>query len=271
MRSKSFVCLAIATLFLALPAAGQLQENAAGPLTIPEDFMPPGNLYDNDVSDGITSLATQDSDGTFFARSADDFTIDNAAQGCESGMFEITEVRVQATQQNAAPQAWGFDFYDGDATSPLPTNAAVPIATLAETGQVNLGPFGATTSLFEVAFAGAGTILNGDTIYWVAPFGTDGAANAGGFNNFFASSLGAAGTVANSQIIAPDAGVPVWTAVDAVIGPPALAFSFAIDGFCLAPETPTIAIPTLNSWGLLLLIGLLAAVSMFFLARTRRV
>ncbi len=270
MRSKSFACLAIAALFMALPAAGQpVNHDNAGPLGIPDDFAPPGNLYDNDVSNGTTSLASQDSDGAFNIRSADDFTIDGA--GCDSGMFEITGIRAQITQNDAASQPIAFELYDGDATSPLPTNAAVPVAgPFAEVSRTNLGPFGALT-LYEIAFDTPGAILDGDTIYWTAAFGTDGAANAGGFNNFYAASNGAVGTTPNAQIFSPDFGIPTWVAVETVIGGPALAYSFAIDGFCLAPETPTIAIPTLNSWGLLLLIGLLAAVSMFFLARTRRV
>jgi len=260
MRSNSLACLVVAAFLLAIPAAGQpLFETADGPLGIPDDFTPPGTLYDNDVSDGITSLVGQDSDGgAFFARTADDFILDGA--GCTSGQFEITSVRVQSTQQNATPQPWGLDFFNGDAAGPAPNNASVPFATLAEDGQMNLGPFGATTSLFEVSFPGGGLILDADTIYWLGPFGTDGAANAGAFNNFFATSVGAVGTVANGFIIAPAAGVPVWTPVDTVIGPPALHFSFAIDGFCLAPATPTIEIPTLGQFGLLaMLLSMLGA------------
>ncbi|MEM7587116.1 MAG: hypothetical protein AAF560_27250 [Acidobacteriota bacterium] len=272
MRSKSFACLAIAALFLALPAAGQdLNEDHNGALGIPDDFAPPGELFDNDVANGTTSLASQDSAGTFFARSADEFSIDNSLFDCETGLYEITGVRAQVTQAPAAPQPFGFEFYAGDASAPMPADAAVPVAgPLAEASRVDLGPFG-TIQLFEVGFPGGGTVLEGDTIYWTSAFGTDAAANAGGFNNFYAASDGAAGSVANSVIIAPDAGVPTWTPVDTVIGPPALHFSFAIDGFCIVEETPTIAIPTLNSWGLLLLVGMLAAASMFFMARTRRV
>ncbi|MEM7350860.1 MAG: hypothetical protein AAF657_08650 [Acidobacteriota bacterium] len=272
MRSKSLTCFAIAALLLALPAFGQSTTlfSTVGPGFVqPDDFAPPGNLFDNDVANGTTSLASQNSTGTFFARTADDFTIDNAAQGCASGIYEVTEVRVQATQADAAAQAFGVDLYDGDASTPLPINAAAPFATLVETGQTNLGPFGVGTTLFEASFGGAGTILSGDTVYWLSAFGTDGAANPAGFNNFFAASNGAAGTTPNGVIIAPDAGVATWTAVDAVIGPPPLAFSFAIDGFCVAPETPTIDIPTLGQFGLVAMLLSLVGAGLYRIRRRR--
>jgi len=51
-------------------------------------YVPAGTLYDNEQSDGSTSLASANSSGTFTARSADDFTIPGT--GCASGLFDIT-------------------------------------------------------------------------------------------------------------------------------------------------------------------------------------
>ena len=249
--------------FIAGIAGAQLSHEAGGNSTPVFDFAPPGTLYDNDVNNGTTSLASQNSDTTFTARTADDFTLDGTS--CASGVFDITTIRVQTTQGPA--QAFGIELYDdnGMGTAPTPDDSIVPIFSFAETGQTNLGPFGALTA-FEVSFDATGTQLAADTVYWISAFGVNGALNTAGFNNFFAASAGAAGTTANGVIIAPGAGVATWTLVDAVIGPPALAFSFAIDGECaVAAGLP---IPTLGGTGIALMLLLLAASAFFVMRRS---
>ncbi|MCB1600403.1 MAG: DUF11 domain-containing protein [Xanthomonadales bacterium] len=192
-------------------------------------YVPPGNLYDNEQSNASTSLASADSAGTFTARTADDFQITAA---CASGEFEITQIRVHMVQSDTAPQPFAVDLYADDGTGTAPTVGISPIATFPESSQLSFGTFGTGTSVFEVSLATPGLVLNGNTTYWISGFGADAAANAGGFNNFFAASAGAAGTTANGVIIAPDAGVAAWTPVQNVIGGAPLAFSFAIDGSC---------------------------------------
>lgn len=268
MKPLRLAIFAFLAVFLTAAIAGaQLTSDATGDNTTLNDFAPPGTLYDNDVSDMVTSLASQDSDGTFLARTADDFTIDG--MGCDSGQFDLSTIRVQIVQNDAAPQAFGIELYDDDGTgtSPSPTDAIMPIASAVEVTQMNLGPFGIGTSLFEASFDATGTQLAGDTVYWISAFGTNGALNAAGFNNFFASSAGAAGTTPNGVIIAPGAGVAMWTAVDAVIGPPPLAFSFAIDGEC-APLVG-LPIPTIGGFGVAVML-LLLAVSALFVMRRRQ-
>ncbi|HET9031745.1 MAG TPA: hypothetical protein VFN25_02450 [Dokdonella sp.] len=224
-------------------------------------YVPPGTLYDNQQADGTTSLVSQDSSGTFQARSADDFSI--PAGACASGVFDISQVRVQTTQQNAAPQSFGLDLFNDDGSGTSPTAGINPFATFPQTSQTNLGAFGAATSLFEASFNTPGLQLNANTVYWVSGFGTDAAANAAGFNNYFAASTGATGTSANGVLIAPGAGVATWTEASAVIGPPSLAFSFAIDGTCAtagAPLEPPRELPTLSQYTLMLL-GLLLGIA----------
>jgi hypothetical protein len=255
------------------PAEGAIQtlySQSQASLGIPAGgpYLPPGSLYDNEQSDGTTSLASQDSSGTLTARSADDFIL--PAGGCTSGIFDVTQIRVQMVQADAAPQAFAVDLYndDGSGNSPSPTNAITPIATFAQSSQINLGPFGAGTSIFEASFATPGQQILADTKYWISGYGALAASNAAGFNNFFAASAGAAATTDNGVIIAPGAGVTAWTPADLVIGPPALAFSFAIDGSCFV--VPTAAeIPALDSIGLALLFLLLMA-SGFTLLRRKR-
>lgn len=214
------------------------QRMAEAPEGIPAGgaYVPPGTLYDNEQSNGSTSLASQNSSGTLTARSADDFSI--PAGGCASGLFDITQIRIQMVQADAAPQAFAVDLYDdnGSGTAPTPADSISPIATVAQTSQTNLGVFGAGTSIFEASFVPVGLQLSADTTYWISGYGSDPAANPSGFNNFFAASNGFAATTDNGVIIAPGAGVANWTAVDAVIGPPALAFSFAIDGTCAVSD-----------------------------------
>jgi hypothetical protein len=223
-------------------------------------YVPAGTLYDNEQSNGSTSLASQDSTGTLTARTADDFSI--PAGSCASGLFDITQIRIQMAQADTAAQAFGVEIYadNGAGTSPTPANAITPIATVAQTTQTVLGPFGVGTSIFESSHVPAGLQLQADTVYWISGFGTNGALNAAAFNNFFAASNGAGATTDNGMIIAPGAGVAVWTPVDVVIGPPALAFSFAIDGNCVA-QTSVLEVPTLGGAALAALALLLLAVS----------
>jgi hypothetical protein len=251
-------------------AAAELFNNA-GPGNadlLPRDFAPPGTLYDNDVNNGTTSLASQDSTAEFTARSADDFNI--SALGCPSGVFDVTGIRAQIVQNNAAPQAFGIEIYDdnGAGTGPTPVDAIVPIAAYPEASQTLLGPFGASL-IFEASFDTQGLQLSGDTTYWISAFGTDAAQNAVGFNNFFAASNGAPSTTPNGVIIAPDAGVASWTPADSVLGPPALAFSFAIDGSCAVLEPP-MAVPTVGATVLGALAGLAGLFGMAAIRRRRR-
>ncbi len=192
-------------------------------------FDPPGTLYDNGTRDGSTSLASQDSSGTFTARTADDFVFTTA---CESDLVEISRIRVQMVQQDTAAQAFAVALFDDNGSDTAPTAGINPIEILAETSQTNLGPFNVGTSAFEASFDGNGLLLATNTRYWISGYGADADANPSGFNNFFAASDGAPDTTANGVIIAPGASVPNWTPVQAVIGAPPRAFSFAIDGSC---------------------------------------
>lgn len=235
-------------------------------------YVPPGTLYDNEQGNNTTSLASQNSSGTLTARSADDFTIDGT--GCTSGLFDITQIRIQMVQSDAAPQAFGVDLYadNGSGTAPTPANAITPINTFTETSQTVFGPFGAGTSIFEASFDTPGLVLNGDTVYWISGFGTNAAANAAAFNNFFVASNGFGATTDNGVIIAPGAGVLNWTLVETVIGPPALAFSFAIDGACMTGGGGNgfdIEVPTLSPLGIGVLAGVLALLSVVVIARRR--
>lgn len=232
-------------------------------------YVPPGSLYDNEQSDGSTSLASQDSSGTLTARTADDFIV--PAGNCASGLFDVTQIRMQMVQNDNAPQPFSVDIYndDGSGNSPAPSNAIAPIATFAETTQTNLGVFGIGTSIFEVNLATPGLQITADTKYWLSGFGATASANAGSFNNFFAASAGAAATTDNGVIIAPGSGVAVWTPVDQVIGGNPLAFSFAIDGACSAPTVNVIEVPTVSSLGLAALVLLLMGSAFFLLRRAR--
>lgn len=264
-RSRLVLCFAVGLLLAgfaqAQPAPG-IQAQGSGTPTA-EVYNPPGTLWDNDVNNGTTSLASQDSTGAFLARTADDFTLDGA--NCASGIFDITRIRAQIVQNQGAPQAFGIELYDdnGSGTAPTPANAIVPIASFPESSQVLLGPFG-VLQIFEASFNTPGFSLTAGT-YWISAFGANGAANAGGFNNFFAASNGAPATLPNGVIIAPNAGVANWTPVEQVIGPPPLHFSFAIDGTCRVVVQEEI--PTLDTLGLTLLVLLLAGGAFWFLRR----
>lgn len=248
------------------------QRTAPANLGIPAGgpYAPPGTLYDNEQSNGITSLASQNSSGTLTARTADDFSI--PAGSCASGIFDVNQIRVQMVQSDVVPQPFAVDLYNdnGSGTAPTPANAITPIQTYTATSQTVLGPFGVGTSIWEATFDTTGLQLNADTIYWISGYGATAALNLAGFNNFFATSNGSGATTDNGVIIAPGVGVPVWTSADLVIGPPALAFSFAIDGECFVEDSGfDPAIPTLSPLGLGLLIGVLALASLYLMKRRR--
>ena len=260
---------ALATLMVGASAASaqttlysQIANTGAPGIPAGGQYVPPGTLFDNEQSNGSTSLVSQESTGTFQARTADDFSI--PAGACATGVFDISRVRIQAVQQDAAPQAFGLDLFNDNGSGTSPTAGINPFATFAQTSQAVLGTFGTGTSIFDASFNTPGLQLNANTTYWISGFGTNAAANAAGFNNYFAASNGASGSTANGVVIAPGAGVATWTAADAVLGPPALAFSFAIDGTCAAPTgtpfEPAVALPTLNQYALMLL-GLLVGVA----------
>ncbi|MBK8287090.1 MAG: hypothetical protein IPK97_20735 [Ahniella sp.] len=227
-------------------------------------YVPPGGLYDNEQSNGSTSLASQDSSGTLTARTADDFQL--PAQGCATNQFQITQIRIHGVQSDAAVQPFAVDIYNdnGAGTAPTPAGAITPIFTVQQSDSTLFGAFGAGTSVSEVTFAPTNMILTGGTTYWLSAYGTNATANAAGFNNFFAVSNGATGTTDNGVIIAPGAGVATWTAAEAVIGGNPLAFSFAVDGVCIAENTP---VPANNPWGLVALVGLLTLAGGFFVQR----
>lgn len=277
MRCSSAALTVTAFALFAAPAMGAtLFSQAAEPATegIPMGgpYVPAGTLYDNEQSNGTTSLASQNSSGTLTARSADDFSI--PAGACASGIFDIDQIRIQMVQADAAAQAFAVDIYNdnGSGTAPTPANAITPIATFTpEVSSTNFGAFGAGTSIWEASFDTTGLQLDADTIYWISGYGTNAALNAAGFNNFFAASAGFGATTDNGVIIAPGAGVPNWTPADLVIGPPALAFSFAIDGTCFVQGVNPTEIPTVDTVGLLALFALLAVAGVVLMRRSRTV
>ena len=232
-------------------------------------YVPPGSLYDNEQSNGTTSLASADSTGAFTARSADDFIV--PAGNCASGIFNVSQIRMQMVQSDVAPQPFAVDLYNDDGTgnAPDPVDAISPIATFAESSQTNLGAFGTGTSLFAVTLATPGLQINADTRYWISGFGAAAAANASTFNNFFAASAGAAATTPNGVIIAPGIAVTTWTPAQVVIGGNPLAFSFAIDGACFDQQVNVIEVPTVDTIGLVALFLLLTASGLFLLRRAR--
>jgi len=193
-------------------------------------YDPPGTLWDNGYNNNTTSLASQDSSGTLTARSADDFIL---TAECESGEFAISRIRTHMVQVDAAVQPQAVNLFADDGSGNFPTAGITPIASVPESAAALLNPFGAGTSMYEVTYLPVDLVLDANTRYWISGFGTDELANASSFRAFFAASDGAPETNANGVIIAPGAGVPDWTATDAVIGPPRLAFSFAIDGECV--------------------------------------
>lgn len=236
-------------------------------------YVPAGTLFDNQQSNGTTSLASQDSTGANTARSADDFIVPTGE--CASNTFDVTQVRIHMVQSDAAPQAFAVDLYNDDGTGNAPTAGISPFTTIAQTSQTNFGPFGAGTSIFEATFVpGAPIQLTGGVKYWISGFGANGAANPAGFNNFFAASAGAAATLPNGVVIAPGAGVASWTRAELITGEAPLHFSFAIDGTCAEivgggelETTFDVAVPTLSTIGIAVLSGLLALVAFVMLRR----
>lgn len=266
---RCVLLLPLLAIGLVQTAAAQSQtlyatSNGARGIPAGGSYVPPGNLFDNEQSAGNTSLASQDSSATFTARSADDFVL---PAGCPSGRYRITQIRTQMVQSDAAPQPFAIELYNdnGLGTAPTPANAITPIFTVPQSTSTVLGPFGVGTSVIEAAFTPTNMELNAGTIYWISSFGATASANAAGFNNFFAASNGLVGSTDNGVIIAPGAGVTAWTPADTVIGPPALAFSFAIDGACAAAANTEV--PVNNRWALMSLAGLLALAGLVLVRR----
>ncbi|MEM1183037.1 MAG: hypothetical protein AAGM22_32140 [Acidobacteriota bacterium] len=272
-RSQILIIACAAVALVGVPAFAQQtlfsQADPVGQGPMGGPYVPPGELFDNEQNNFTTSVASQDApDGGPIARIADDFSIDGT--GCDSGVFDISGIRIQMTQAIAVPQAFAVEVFDDNGSGTAPASGINPIGAGAEASQVNLGSFNMTLDLFEAATSTPGLQLNADTTYWVSGYGSDAAANGGGFNNFSAASNGAAGTTPNGQIIAPNSGVADWAPVESVIGGPPLAFSFAIDGECAVLSTPFDPnIPTLSPVGIGLMAGVLAILAVFVIARRR--
>ena len=107
-------CVLIGTIVSALAATGSLHaspqplymQGMQNPSALPNggQYSPPGTLYDNmQVGNPAIGVQSENSSGTNTARAADDFVL--PAAGCSSGVFNITRVRVQMVQADAAPQA----------------------------------------------------------------------------------------------------------------------------------------------------------------------
>ncbi len=242
--------LLLLSLFLASPAPGasDLSEDFNQPNAPQPAFGPPGTLWDNDVNNSTSSLASQN--GSSFARTVDDFVL--GSQGCPSGNFRITRVRAQLVQDDSSPQSFAVDLFNDDGSGTRP-DGFTPFATIAETTRTNLGPFGFFNSIFEAEFVPAAPIVLASGRYWLSAFGTG---DNSSINIFFAASNGAPGEPDNGLIYAPNNGVPDWTPGGdvAALTPH---FSFAIDGDCFLAE-PEVAVPTLNAWGALILAAALA-------------
>lgn len=236
LHRKSAVAGLAAMLALSLAGSADAQSlpqfRANAVISVPAggQYVPPGTLYDNYQNDGVTSLASQNSSSTLTARSADDFRI--ATGSCMSGQFEVSRIRLQLVQSDTAVQPFALELYDDGGSGNAPVAGITPFASFAESSRSLLGPFGVGTTVFEVSFQTPGLLINGNTTYWLSGFGATAAANTAGFNNFFATSAGAAGTTANAVIIAPNSGVAAWTPVHQVIGGAPVALSFAVDGTC---------------------------------------
>ncbi|MEO1087964.1 MAG: hypothetical protein AAFY88_27335, partial [Acidobacteriota bacterium] len=112
-RSKTVLIACAALTLVGAPAFAQdvlFSQASAGLGPMGGPFVPPGELFDNEQGNGTTSLVGQDSTGTFEARTADDFSLDGT--GCDSGVFAISGVRMNMTQQNATPQPFAVDFFN---------------------------------------------------------------------------------------------------------------------------------------------------------------
>lgn len=212
--------------------ANELQVSPDVALGVGSTYIPPGFLFDNGQIDGFSAFASQNSDSTWFARTADDFLIE--AENCSTGQFEIDRIRLQMSQYLSQP--FGVDLFADNGMGTAPGGApggTPPLYSFPEHSRTtNSGGH------YEVSFETPGLILNADTTYWISGFGVDGTANVFGFENSFMTSPGAPGTVPNGVIVAPDFGPPDWTPVHQVIFVPPLAFSFAIDGSCTSGDGP---------------------------------
>lgn len=200
-------------------------------------FVPPGGLFDNHQADGLRAFASQDSAGNRTARSADDFVLSSA--GCVSGEFDISGIRVQVVQLDAAPQAFALQLFHDNGNGSAPVAGITPFATYSQSAQVYVGnynppPSGVAEphSIREARFVPAGLRLQANRIYWLSAYGVNAAQNTGTvFKNFMATAPGAAATSPNAVLIAPGVGVVNWTSIAALDGTPRH-LSFAIDGQC---------------------------------------
>ncbi len=257
--------LLILSFLLAMTAPGQplsgakeSYRNPNGPLPL---FGPPGNLWDNGASNSTDSVASQNG-ATFFARTVDDFVLD--ASGCPTDQILITRIRLQMVQFDSAGQSFGVEIFADDGSGTRP-DSFTPILDLDESTQVRLGQFGMTSSLFEVEVNPADPLVLPSGRYWISGFGTAQNAN---FLNFFAASDGMPGEPPNGLILSPNLGVPDWTPVQNVIGPPPLHLSFALDGGCFLDQ-PFQEVPTLNAWGMIALFAALSTAAALSLSRRR--
>ena len=181
-------------------------------------------------------------------------------------MFEITGFRLQMTQEDDAAQEFALEIYADDGSGNAPTSGFTPLFTFPETTQTLLGSGGFTSSLYEIEFSTPGLILDADTVYWLSGYGTDAVANATAINNFFTVADGAASTTANGVFIGPFFGYADWQPAENVTTiPEPVAFSFAVDGACEA--TPVTEVPVQSRHGIAVLVGLLAALGLWTLAR----
>jgi hypothetical protein len=268
MRVASSLPVLGALLLLAatLPAVAAGIEGAAG-----GPYEPAGSLYDNGQAADTFPYPSQESTGASLGRAADDFTIPIGA--CASGIFEVTQVRIQMVQSDVAGQPFAVDFYRDDGTGTAPTAGISPFVTLEQKSSVNLGLFTIGRLLWEASLVPESPLrLNGGIKYWISGFGATAAANPGNQqNNFFAGSDGAADTPKNGVLIAPNGRHPSWTPVEqANPGNPA-AFSFAIDGACVpfgSESAFDVAVPDLSTAGIAVLAALMAAAAMALLRRS---
>lgn len=261
MRRASSISFVGVVLLLAAAARPSWGGAFGGP------YVPAGTLYDNGQAADLFPVISQESTDASRARAADDFII--PVLSCESGIFEIDQVRIQIVQSVFAQQPFAVDLYRDDGTGAAPTSGISPFVTLAQTSAADLGMFTIDRNLWEAGFVPASPLrLTAGVKYWISGFGATAAANSGDENNFFAGSDGAAGTTKNGVVIAPDGDFPSWTPV--VIQGEASAFSFAIDGACLAGANATsfdVAVPALSQAGIAALASLLAIASLALLRR----
>lgn len=265
VSSSPFIGILFLLLATNLPAlAGAGTEGAPG-----GPYVPAGTLYDNGQAVDTFPYLSQESTGVSLSRAADDFTIPIGT--CASGMFEITQVRIQMVQADVASQPFAVDLYRDDGSGNAPIAGISPFVTLAQTSSVHLGLFTIGRNLWEASFVPRSPVrLSGGSKYWISGFGATAAANPGSQqNNFFAGSEGAANTPQNAVLIAPNGAHPSWTPVEQVNPGILAAFSFAIDGTCVlgGSEPFDVAVPGLTAAGAAVLTILLATVALGLLRR----